>query len=164
MDLHCPQCKASSLKKVSLAYREGLYRVDTRTRIVGFLIGGNGPDLFAGRARTKGVLQTELSNLLNPPVKWSYAKLLLWAGIITISALFAFVIHVNSSPPPVSSLPAQLYVILAPFLLAFLLFVFWRHNRVTYRTQYLRWDQSFICERCGAISLQDISNSSPLQS
>jgi hypothetical protein len=161
--LHCPNCKSADLKRVSLAYKEGLYRVNTRTRVTGFLIGSGGPDIFMESAKTRGFHQTEMSTLLTPPRKWSYGKLLLWAGFFSLLALVAFVVHVNSTPPPVSSLPAQLYVIFAPILLVFLLFVFWRHNRVTYRTQYLRWDRSFICERCGAVSLQDISNSSPLQ-
>jgi hypothetical protein len=163
MDLYCPHCNSSDLKKASLAYQEGLYRVNTRTRIIGLLMGSDGPGIFAGNARTRGFHQTEISKLLNPPVKWSYGKLLLWAGVFSLLALIAFVIHVNSTPPPVSSLPVKLYVVFGPIFLALLAFVFWRHNRVTYRTQYLRWDRSFICERCGAVSLHDISNSSPLQ-
>jgi hypothetical protein len=160
MDLHCPHCSSSDLKRASLAYQEGLYRVNMRTRIIGLLMGGVGPGIFAGTARTRGVHQTEISKLLNPPVKWSYGKLLLWAGILSIFALIAFVIHVNSTAPPVSSLPAQLYVIFASIFLAFLLFVFWRHNRVTYQAQYIQWERSFICQRCGAVSLHDVSHSS----
>jgi hypothetical protein len=160
MDLYCPHCNSSDLKRVSLAYREGLYRVSTRTRIIGLLMGSGGPGIFAGNARTRGFHQTEISQLLNPPVKWSYGKLLLWAGVLSLVALIAFVIHVNSTPPPVSSLPAQLYVIFASIFLAFLLFVFWRHNRVTYQAQYIQWERSFICQRCGAVSVHDVPHSS----
>src|ERR1700683_2503934 len=113
MDLNCPRCSSSDLKRASLAYQEGLYRVNTRTRIIRFLMGGDGPGIFAGNARTRGFHQTEISKLLSPPMKWSYAKLLLWAGVFSLVAVIAFVIHVNSTPPPVSSLPAQLYVIFA---------------------------------------------------
>ena len=74
MDLHCPQCKSTDLKKVSLAYQEGLYRVDTRTRLTGVLIGSDGPDMVVGKARTKGFRQSELSKILSPPRKWSYLK------------------------------------------------------------------------------------------
>jgi hypothetical protein len=152
MELHCPHCNSSALKKVSLAYEEGLLRVNTRTRILGFLIGGDGPDAFRGRATTKGVHQNEISARLSPPVKWSYGKLLLWAGVVSLLALITFVIHVNSTPPPVSSLPAQLYVIFASISVVFLFFTFWRHNRVTYHSKYLQWERSFICQRCGAVS------------
>jgi hypothetical protein len=160
MDLHCPHCNSSDLKRVSLAYREGMYRVSTRTRIIGLLMGSGGPGIFAGNARTRGFHQTEISKLLSPPVKWSYGKLLLWAGVFSLVALIAFVIHVNSTPPPVSSLPAQLYVIFASILFSFLLFVFWRHNRVTYQAQYIQWERSFICQRCGAVSVHDVPHSS----
>ena len=160
MDLYCPHCNSSDLKRASLAYQEGLFRVNTRTRIIGLLVGGDGPGVLAGNARTRGFHQTELSKLLNPPVKWSYGKLLLWAGVFSLLALIAFVIHVNSTAPPVSSLPAQLYVIFASIFLAFLLFVFWRHNRVTYQAQYIQWERSFICQRCGAVSLHDVPHNS----
>jgi hypothetical protein len=160
MDLHCPHCNSSDLKRASLAYQEGLYRVNTRTRIIGLLMGSDGPGIFAGKARTRGFHQTGISKLLNPPVKWSYGKLLLWGGILSLFALIAFVIHVNSTPPPVSSLPVKLYVVFGPILLALLAFVFWQHNRVTYRAQYIEWMRSFICQRCGAVSLHDVPNGS----
>ncbi len=102
MDLRCPQCKSPDLKNVSLAYQEGLYRVDTGTRITGVLIGSGGPDVIVGRARTKGFRQTELSKLLSPPVKWSYLKLILWSGLFSLVALVAYVNHVMASRPPVS--------------------------------------------------------------
>jgi hypothetical protein len=55
MDLRCPKCNSSDLKKVSLAYQEGLYRTDTGTRLSGALIGGSGPDLVVGRATTQAL-------------------------------------------------------------------------------------------------------------
>jgi hypothetical protein len=38
----------------------------------------------------------------------------------------------------------------------FLLFLVWRHNHTAYAQQYAQWDRSFLCERCGAISQQDL--------
>jgi hypothetical protein len=161
MELNCPHCNSNDIKNVSLAYEEGLYRVNTRTRITGFLFGGDGPEIFAGRARTKGFHQSGISRLLDPPVKWAYRKLVLWSGVLSILALFAYVIHVNSTPRPVSSLPVKLYVVFAPIVLALAAVVFWRHNRIVYRAKYLEWQRSFICGRCGAVSLHDISLNSP---
>jgi hypothetical protein len=160
MDLNCPRCSSSDLKRASLAYQEGLYRVNTRTRIIGFLMGGDGPGIIAGNARTRGSHQTEISKLLSPPMKWSYLKLVLWSGGFSIFALIAYVIHVNSTAPPVSSLPVKLYVVFGPIFLALLAFVFWRHNRVKYKAQYIQWERSFICQRCGAVSLHDVPHSS----
>src|SRR5229473_1381977 len=49
MDLRCPKCNSTDLKKVSLAYQEGLYRADARTGLSATLVGGNGTDLIVGR-------------------------------------------------------------------------------------------------------------------
>ena len=152
MDLQCPHCKSTDLKSVSLAYREGLYRVDTRTRLAGVLIGSGGPDMIVGRARTKGFRQTELSKLLSPPMKWSYWKLVSWSGLVSVAALIAYVNYAMASPPPVSVLPVEIYGVLCTISLGFLLIVFWRHNHSTYSRQYTLWNRSFICLRCGTLS------------
>ena len=160
MDLHCPRCKSTNLKKVSLAYQEGLYRVDTNTRLGGVLFGSGGPDMVVGRARTKGVRQTELSMRLSPPAKWSYLKLIAWGGIISVVALVAYVNHVMASPPPVSVLPVQIYAALVSGAFIFLFILFWRHNRSTYPRRYAHWNRSFICERCGVVSEEAVVNKS----
>ena len=157
MDLQCPRCQSTDLKSVSLAYREGLYRVDTRTRLAGVLIGSGGPDMIVGRARTKGFRQTELSKLLSPPMKWSYWKLLSWSGLVSVAALIAYVNYAMASRPPVSVLPVELYAALASAAFILLVAVFWRHNHSTYRRRYAGWDRSFVCERCGAVSQHDLS-------
>ena len=152
MDLRCPQCKGTDLKKVSLAYQEGLYRVDTRTRLSSVLIGSGGPDTVVGRARTKGIRQTELSNLLSPPAKWSYLKVISWSGILSIGALIAYVNHVMASPPPASVFPVKIYVLMFAGVLVFLLRLFWQHNHFAYPQEFARWSRSFVCKRCGNIS------------
>jgi hypothetical protein len=76
MDLQCPNCRSTDLKKVSLAYQEGLQRVNMGTRLRGVVVGSDGPDLVVGRATTKGTQQTEISKVLTPPKKWSYLKLI----------------------------------------------------------------------------------------
>jgi hypothetical protein len=133
MDLRCPKCNSNNLKKVSLAYQEGTYRVDTRSRIRGLLFAGGGPDILVGRATTRGSQQSVLSKRLSPPSKWSYMKLILWSGVATLIALVIYVQYVVSSPVPASSLPAKLYVLFAPFIFLFLIAVIWRHNHLTYQ-------------------------------
>src|SRR5260370_33494862 len=100
MDLRCPKCNGNSLKKVSLAYQEGTYHIDTRSRIRGLLFAGGGPDVLVGRATTRGPQQSALSKRLSPPSKWSYMKLVLWSGAVTLIALVIYVQHVMSSPWP----------------------------------------------------------------
>ena len=77
MDLRCPNCNSSDLKKVSLAYQEGLFRVNTRTRLRGVVVGEGGPDVVVGRATTRGTHQTELSKHLSPPSEVVVLKLVL---------------------------------------------------------------------------------------
>src|SRR6202166_3223591 len=78
MDLRCPSCNGTDLKKLSLAYQQGRVQVDTRTRLRGVIVGEGGPDVVVGRATTRGTHQTELSKQLSPPAKWAYKKLVLW--------------------------------------------------------------------------------------
>lgn len=160
MDLRCPNCTSTDLKKVSLAYQEGLYRVNTHTRLTGVLIGSGGPDMIVGRARTRVIHQTGLSKRLSPPAKWSYVKLVAWGGIMSVVALIAYVNHVMASPPPVSVLPVQIYAVLFSAVLVSLLILAWRHNRSTYPRRYAQWNRSFICERCEAVSQHDVPNNS----
>ena len=160
MDLLCPKCNSTDLNKVSLAYQEGQFRVDTRTRLRGVVVGDGGPNVVVGRATTSGIQQTELSKNLNPPSKWSYKKLVLWSAIVSFVALVVYVRGVMSGPAPASSLPVKLFAFLAPLALIFLVALYWRHNHSNYQTEYTQWNRSFICERCGAVSQHDFPNSS----
>lgn len=154
MDLRCPKCSSTDLKKVTLAYQEGLFHVDTRTRMLGFLFASEGPDVLVGRATTRGVRQSALSKSLVPPTKWSYLKLILWSAAISFVALIAYVRVVMTSPPPVSSLPVKIYFVVAPLVFIFLFVSVWRHNHSTYQRLYAEWNRSFICQRCGGVNSQ----------
>ena len=157
MDLRCPKCNSTDLKNVSLAYQEGAYHIDTRSRIRGLLFAGGGPDVLVGRATTRGSHQSALSKSLSPPTKWSYVKLVLWSGVVTFVALVIYVQHVMSSPVPASSLPVKLYVIFASVVLLLLAGAVWRHNHSTYRQKQAQWNESFICRRCGTVGQQSLS-------
>src|SRR5437870_10070516 len=85
-DLRCPNCNSTDLKKVSLAYQEGLFHVVAHTRLRAVVLGGSGPDLVIGKATTRGFHQSVLSKKLSPPVKWSYRKLVLWWVVLFLSA------------------------------------------------------------------------------
>jgi hypothetical protein len=156
MDLRCPDCNSTHLKRVSLAYQENVRHVDTRTRLRAFLFGNEGPSLIAGKAVTQGVHGTQLSKVISPPRKWSYVRLILGTSVVTLAALFAYVVFVASSPPPVSTLPMKMYVFLAPVVFLVLAFGVWRHNHLTFPREYARWDRSFICQRCGAVSQHEV--------
>src|ERR1700740_2978150 len=95
MDLRCPKCNSTDLKKVSLAYQEGLYRTDARTRLSAAVVGGNGPDLVVGRATTKAGQQSALSKQLSPPVRWSYLKVL-FRSLLVFLCIGWIVFYVNT--------------------------------------------------------------------
>ena len=156
MDLRCPKCNSNNLKKVSLAYQEGSYRIETRSRIRGLLFAGGGPGILVGRTSTRGSQQSALSKRLSPPTKWSYVKLVGWSGVVTLIALVIYVRHVMSSAVPASSLPVKLYVIFAPVVLLLLVGSVWRHNHSTYQQKYDRWNESFICQQCGTVGQQSL--------
>lgn len=61
MDVPCPKCNGTDLKKVSLAYEEGLYQSDKRAQFRGVLAGSAGPGVLAGTSTTKGTKQTGLT-------------------------------------------------------------------------------------------------------
>lgn len=156
MDLHCLNCGSTDLKRISLAYEEGLCRVNTRTRLRGLLLGTDEPSVFMGRARTRGSQQTELSRRLRPPVKWSYLKLIFWATCVSFFLLLFYIHVVMGSSSKASALPVMVYAVVCPSVVATLAVVFWRHNRSAYREEHQRWNRSFLCQRCGTISEQEV--------
>jgi len=156
VELQCQKCGSTDLKKVSLVYQNGLSQVKAATRMGGFVLGLNGPGLFLGKAKTRGVQQSGLSTALNPPSKWSYIRLAGWAFAVSCASLLAYIVFASASTPPVSTLPIKLYVFLAPFVFVALLAVFWQHNRLVYPHQFAEWNRSFLCQRCGSVTAQDI--------
>lgn len=154
MELQCPNCKSTDLKKVSLAYQEGLQRVNMRTRLRGVVVGSDGPDVVVGRATTKGIQQSEISQTLRPPNKWSYLKLLGWSLLVFLS-LGWIVFYVNTvvtNSSSISSFPLTILTVFSAGLFVVLFALFWRHNQLDYVRQYRQWNRAFVCERCGVIS------------
>jgi hypothetical protein len=156
MDLRCPKCNGTDLKKVSLAHQEGLFRSEGRTRLRAVVVGGGGPDLVVGRATTRGTEQSALSKKLTPPVKWSYLKVIGWSVLVFLCAgwLVFYVNTVTTNATTVLSAPLAAFGLISGAVFVLLLFVVWKHNHSDYQAQYAQWDKSFICERCGTVSQQ----------
>ena len=154
MDLRCPKCNSTDLKKVSLAYQEGLHRTDARTRLSAALVGGNGPDLVVGRATTQASHQSALSKQLSPPAKWSYLKVCSWSvlAFLSVGWLVFYANTVTTKATTVSSAPLTLFVLISVGIIALLLFLVWRHNHSAYERGFVEWDRSFVCLRCGTVS------------
>jgi hypothetical protein len=158
MDLRCPKCNSTDLKKVSLAYQEGLYRTDAGTRLSAALVGGSGPDLLLGRATTKASHQPALSKQLSPPAKWSYLKAGSWSALVFLCVgwLVFYVNTMTTNSSTVSSAPLTFFALISAASFALLLFLVWKHNNFTYKKRFAEWDSSFICSRCGVVSEQPL--------
>jgi hypothetical protein len=154
MDLRCPKCNSTDLKKVSLAYQDGLCRTEARTRLSAAVVGGNGPELVVGRATTQASQQSALSKQLSPPGKWSYLKVVFWSVLVFLSLgwIVFYVNTVTTNATTVSSAPLTLFVLIFAGIFALLLFLVWRHNHSTYERGFAEWDRSFVCQRCGTVS------------
>ena len=131
MDLRCPKCNSNDLKKVSLAYQEGLYGAHARTRLSAALVGGGGPDLLVGRATTQASHQSSLSKQLSPPTKWSYLKVGSWSvlAFLSVGWLVFYVNTVATNSSTVSSFPVTFFTLISAAIFAFLLFLVWKHNK-----------------------------------
>jgi len=156
MDLRCPKCNSTDLKKVSLAYEEGHFRIEARTRLRAVVAGGGGPDLVVGRATTRGTQQSALSKKLTPPVKWSYLKIIGWSALVFLCGcwLVFYVNTVTTNATTVLTAPLTAFALISAAVFVLLLFFVWKHNHSTYQKQFAEWDSSFICQRCGVASLQ----------
>src|SRR5229473_874167 len=111
MDLRCQKCNSTDLKKVSLAYEEGLFRSEGRTRLRAVAVGSGGPDLVVGRATTRGTEKSALSKKLTPPVKWSYLKVIGWSVLmfVCVGWLVFYVNTLATSATSVLSAPLALF-------------------------------------------------------
>ena len=156
MDLHCPKCNSSNLRKVSLAYQEGLSHGGGHARLRAAVIAGSGPDLVVGRACTRAFQQSVLSKQLGPPVKWSYRKAVGWL-VLAFLCLGWLLFYTNAVATNATKLvwaPLVFLGFVACSALAGILFLAWRHNHSSYPRKFAEWNRSFICQRCGAVSQQ----------
>ncbi len=162
MDLSCPKCNSTDLKKVSVAYEEGMFRTESRTRLRAAAVGGGGPDLIVGRTTTHETQQSALSNKLTPPTKWSYRKAVFWSVLVFLSVgwLVFYANTVVTKASSVSSTALMLFGLISGGIFVLLLILVWRHNHATYQHRFADWDRSFICLRCGSIGPCDFSRGS----
>ena len=154
MDLRCPKCNSTDLRKVSLAYEEGSFRGEAQTRIRAAVVGGGGADLVVGRASTRASHQSALSKRLNPPTKWSYRKVIFWGVLVFLCGgwLVFYLNAITKNASTVSSPALTAYAVIGAVIFAFILALALRHNVSVYSKRFAEWNQSLICQRCGAVN------------
>jgi hypothetical protein len=157
MDLRCPKCNSTDLKRISLAYQEGFSQINTRSRLRAVAVGSDGPDIILGRATNRGTAQTELSKALSPPKRWSYRTLLrYWAFGFVVGTWVVIALDWSmTDSKTVISLPVLVFAVLYLGVLVLLGFAFWQHNNSVFPKEHARWNRSFMCNRCGTVSEQN---------
>jgi len=150
--MQCPKCNTNECTKLSLVYLNGVSDIRTRSRGRGFDF-GEMASAFSFRSRSRATFQTRLSKLAGPPRKLPYRHVLLWwgLGLAILYWLFGYLVWLRqiSAVRSVALFPqyAHAYSGVALFVLASL----WWYNHQVRPLRFHRWEQSFMCDRCGAI-------------
>src|SRR5215472_1967308 len=101
--------------------------------------GGHRPDFVIGKATTRGFHQSVLSKQLNPPVKWSYRKLILWWALAFLSIGWIVIwINTITKHSAAWSPPLTLFALLSAATFLLLPVRFWRHNQSAHKRRYSR--------------------------
>jgi len=58
--------------------------------------------------------------------------------------------------PSQTSPPLTFFVLISAAIFALIMLLVRRHNHTAYAQRYAQWDQSFICQRCGTLSQQEL--------
>jgi len=134
----CPNCSSTDFKKTSLVYAAGIH--ESRGWFLGLLLGGADGALLG---RYRGTSQSRLSRLLNPPRRLPYvAPIVLW--LIGFFILMSF--DAQGKLSWVMAVLSVAYVLLLPaYLLGSLIY-----NLFIRPKKFKRWQQRFMCQRCGA--------------
>jgi hypothetical protein len=145
MELACPKCTSGEVRKLSMIYNEGLSIINTRTQSsaagIGFSGGGVGFGSSHGSAHTTGRQQTALSKQASPPAK---KHTILWGGASVIMAIWTLT---SFFPITFGS-----FILLGLTALGVRLTLkAWQFNRDEYPDMYAKWEQSFMCNRCGEV-------------
>lgn len=159
--MECPLCTSTEFTKLSLLYEQGSSTFHARSSGLGLAIGTRA-DLVLGQARTKGEIQTRLSNNVSPPHKWSYWKTVV-AGLIGFLVLEFSLGYAHTFLGYGGNFNRQLPRLLWSYvgLLVFVLgMVVWYNSRA-FPKRYRIWDRSFMCRRCGHVV--EVERSAPSQ-
>jgi hypothetical protein len=159
--MECPRCTSTEFTKLSLLYEQGSSTFQSRSGGLGLAI-GTGADLVLGQARTKGEIQTRLSNKVSPPRKWSYWKTVV-SGLIGLLVLEFSLGYAHTFLGYAGNFNQQLSWIgwsYFGFLVFLLGLAVWCNSRV-FPKKYHAWDRSFMCRRCGHIV--EVERSAPSQ-
>jgi hypothetical protein len=159
MNIECAQCGSTEFTKLSLIYSEGFSNLKARSGGWGLIFGTGGADLTFGRLRTKGEIQTQLSQKVSPPQKWSYWKIV-FGGLLGLLILEFILGYVDTFLRTGGNFSQQIAWFGYGYLgvVACVLILAFRYNIAVFPRRHRVWNCSFMCRSCGHIAQLDRSN------
>ena len=77
------------------------------------------------------------------------------AGFLLIGWIVFYMSTITRNSSAVLSPPLIRFSQLSAATFLLLLVLFWRHNQFTYKRRYRQWERSFLCQRCGTLTVQE---------
>ena len=149
MSFNCIKCNSEDVRRLSIIHSDGLSNIDTTTS--GSSISGGDGVLRAGSgtAKTTGTMQTDQSRKAAPPQKYSYFGIIvIW--IIGTLLLMWFLGWLGLAVSG-TGMQGQIFRYGSLIFLAWLFYKTCMHNWKIYPSLKAKWDNSFMCLRCGEI-------------
>lgn len=138
-NLACPKCTSTEVRKLSLIYNEGLSTIHTQSTSVGSGVAGGGMAFGSASTHSVGRQQTALSKQAAPPDK---KRWLLWSA----AAVFVGLISLGNITHP--GLWTLIGLGITAMSVKFAVSGR-RYNLDVHPGLYQKWEQSFMCNRCG---------------
>lgn len=139
MSFTCPACHSQDVRRLQLIYREGASTLQATTSSVGVAYGGGYSSVGSGRGITTGTQQTLLSRGAAPPEKMKSGGLIV--GLVIGSLL---VLGGIGNPGG-----ALLFGLALAGICGYRLKQAMHYNGNVFPVQFKRWENSFMCNRCG---------------
>lgn len=144
--LCCPNCQGTNFQTLEMIHAGGLSHVNTQTKGRGIVVGTRGVGLSAGKARTAGTHQSELSKKIAPPE----IKDISGMGGVAVCLLFLVaLLAVSLGANPASTL----FSIIGSFVLFRMIYPFLKdqakENLEAYQDEYAKWKNTYMCLQCG---------------
>jgi predicted RNA-binding Zn-ribbon protein involved in translation (DUF1610 family) len=163
--VECPRCGSEQVQKLSVIYESGVAVVDTSS--VGFGVGATRQGLGSGfgAAATRGVQVTALAAKAAPPARRNTGRPFTWMFVCGCMGLFfywsnstGFLRELGGNYPSVAIVSCFAIAIIA--LLVLVSNALW--NSVEWPKLYERWDQRYICTRCGTMLIAEVTEPKPV--